>query len=369
MRRVVVIGAGLSGLSFARRYLELNPEAIIDIYESEEKIGGNLSEIEIDGTIVHEHGPHVFHTKSERIWNFINKFSEFTPYVHYVTGMIEGKNVPIPFNFESIDIIFGEKIANTFKEKLIKIFGFGSRVSIYDLKNNNDEDLIFLGNYIFENVFKKYSEKQWGVKVEEINESVLKRVPVCISYDGRYFVDKYQYIPKIGYNKLIKNMADHPNIEIYTNSKKNYNNISLNSEDILVNTSPVDEFFDYKYGVLDYRSLKFNYEKSVSEFLGIRTAGTNFPSMFDFTRVTRYGFIPSQTNSYIYGYEISQKHVIGENHRYYPINNDKNDKIFKKYKELANEKNVYLCGRLALYKYYNMDQAIGSAIKLAENLN
>lgn len=366
--KVIIVGAGLSGLSFARRYLEINPDTEIEVYESANKIGGNLSEIKIDGTVVHEHGPHIFHTKSDRIWKFISKFSEFTPYIHYVTGLIDGKNVPIPFNFKSMDVIFGEKLANKYKEKLVENFGFGSRVSIYELQNQKDEDLKFIGNYVFENVFKGYSEKQWGVKVDDINESVLKRVPVCISYDGRYFSDKHQYIPKDGYNILMENMSSHPNIKIYKNNRKIFNSIKNEQFDILVNTSPIDEFFDYEFGVLDYRSLNFKYESFKSDSLETPTTQTNFPSAFDFTRITRYGFLSNQTKNYIYGYEYPTKHEIDVNHRYYPVNNNENDKIFKSYKKIADERKVYLCGRLALYKYYNMDQAIGSAISLAESL-
>lgn len=356
--KICIVGAGISGLTTARVLAENNYS--VDVFEKEKQIGGNLTEKNLGGTLVHLHGPHIFHTNSNDVWKFLNRFTKFDPYFHRVKGYVMGKEVPIPFNFESIKIIFGQKRSNLFQKKLISKYGFGKQIGIAELLQSDDSDLKFLGDFIFKNVFKGYSEKQWGVKVKEINPAVLARVPINISYDDRYFSDKYQGIPNKGYCKMLENISEHKNIKIHLNKSicnkdvKNYNYVFL--------SSPIDEFFDYVYGVMTYRSLKFEHIYPDYNTIPINQVQTNFPNEFDFTRITRYGFTEEQTKDFIHIAEYPQEFKLGENHRYYPISNETNIKINAKYQEYAKKMKIIPIGRLGRYQYLNMDQATGSAL-------
>ena len=360
-----IVGGGLTGLTAARALAEAGREVIV--YERLPQLGGNLAESWINGTLVHDHGPHIFHTKSERIWRWVNRFSEFTPYNHKVTGLVCGSLVPIPFNFHSIEKCFPREISERLILKLMEVFGFGSRIAIFDLMNHDDKDLSFLGDFIYKNVFSGYSEKQWGTVTENINPKVLKRVPVAISYDDRYFDDKFQGIPTNGYTNLINKISDHPKIEIIT-EHVNYSNFK-HSDDIVINTGPVDEFFNFKYGRLDYRTLIFKQIDVCDVNLNIDTTQTNFPSNELFTRITRYGVISSQTERFVYVAEYPDDfdHSAGH-HRYYPVNNEINDENARKYKSYARNNGVWLAGRLGEYRYFNMDQAIANALSVAEKI-
>ena len=365
--KICIIGAGISGLTTARILAEKS--YYVEVFEKENKIGGNLVEDNIDGTIVHLHGPHIFHTNSDEIWNFVNRFSKFEHYLHKVNGFIKGKFIPIPFNFNAIEILFKKSQAELFQNKLISFFGFGKRISILQILNSSDSDLNYLGKFIYKYVFKGYSEKQWGIPISKIDSGVLSRVPINLSYDDRYFSDKYQGIPENGYLKMINNIANHRNISIQLKKDVNIKKIS-NSYDYIFVSAPIDEFFNFKFGELSYRSLKF--QKIQPDLIPkpLNSVQTNFSNDFNFTRITRYGVTKNQTNIPIYIAEYSENFKLGENHRYYPITSKNTKKLNTKYQEFAKKNNVIPIGRLGRYQYLNMDQAIGSAIsKTNEFLN
>lgn len=366
MRNILVVGAGISGLSFARSLVNRDKSANVIIFESSNKIGGNVSEINIDGTLVHEHGPHLFHTNSKKVWDFVNSYEEFVPYFHKVGALVDGQTIPIPFNFNSIDLIFSKKQAQELKGALIENYGFGTKVSILKLSESQDKKLQFLSSFIFDKIFKGYTEKQWGIDASKVNKSVLSRVPVNISKDNRYFSDLYQGLPLNGYSNFCKSLSNHKNIEVLLNKECTFDDIS-EKYDAIICTAPLDQFFNYKFGVLEYRSLNFKRVSETTNSIDLYPVQTNFPNNFDFTRIVRYGVLPNQTQKDIFMAEYPQDFEIGKNHRYYPINNEINDDLFKKYKEYSKKKNILLCGRLGLYKYYNMDQAIASALKVADD--
>jgi UDP-galactopyranose mutase len=370
--KICITGAGISGLTTARILAENSYS--VDIFEKENQIGGNLLEHTIDGTLVHLHGPHIFHTNSEEIWKFVNRFTKFAPYFHHVRGFVMGKSVPIPFNFESIEILFGVEKAKFFREKLINLYGFGQNINIAKMLDAEDIDIKFLGKFIFQNIFKGYSEKQWGIPIEDINPTVLARVPVNLSYDSRYFTDKYQGIPENGYLNMLKNIANHKNINLMLNKNISKKDI-YDKYDYIFLSSPIDEFFDFEHGELSYRSLKF---KKISPELNLdrheNTITNNFPNEFDFTRITKYGLIKKQTNQPIYIAEYPEEFKLGKNHRYYPIVNELTSELNSRYQEQAKKMNIIPIGRLGRYQYLNMDQAVGSALSkvkefLKKNLN
>ena len=283
---VAICGGGLSGLSLARMLVDSDSSLKVNIYERSSRLGGNLAETNIGGTIVHEHGPHIFHTNSERVWSFLQEFSNWTPYFHRVSCNVHGNFVPVPFNFKSIDMIFGEQ-AGELKNLLLKHFEFGSRVPILKLMDTDDDKLNFLANFIFTHVFKGYSEKQWGKPVTDIDRSVLSRVPVVMSYDGRYFTDKYQFIPTYGYNKLVENLADHKAITPHYGVDIRQKELAKLKEEFVFYTGAIDEFFDYEAGRLEYRSLRFQQIEKPELGVNELAVQTNFPNEFGFTRITR----------------------------------------------------------------------------------
>lgn len=365
MKQFAIIGAGLCGATIARNLSDNFPNSVITVFEEKDVVGGNLHEINISGTLIHEHGPHIFHTKSKYVWDFISKFSTWEPYFHQVRAFVRGTSVPVPFNFESIDLLFGES-GKTFKSELIDTFGFGSRISVAKLLEAESKSLQFLGNEVFEQIFKGYSEKQWGVPIAEVNQGVLARVPVVISYDPRYFDDKYQYIPTLGYNVLIKNLLSAANIEVKTNTKICCKNIEIEKYDKIFVTGPIDGFFNHEFGKLEYRSLSFEFINGDTLSPCYQTPQTNFPNEFEFTRVVKYGLIASQSQKPIYVAEYPTSRTSDDLPKYYPINNDLNDKLFRHYREHSRKyENLIFAGRLADFKYYNMDQVIGRALKVS----
>jgi UDP-galactopyranose mutase len=362
IRKIAVVGAGLSGATIARSLLSYADNFEITVFEKQSEIGGNLREKYIDGTLVHEHGPHIFHTKSDDVWQFIEPFSEWEPYFHRVTAYVRGQGVPVPFNFKSIDLIYGD-LGSPIKSLMVEKYGFGARLSILKLLEADEEILRALGNEIFNNVFKGYSEKQWGAPVGEVAKGVLSRVPVVASYDDRYFDDKYQFIPRKGYNVLIKNMFDDGRILIKNSREVTVSNPIISQFDHVFCTGAVDDFFNFKHGRLTYRSLEFKQIESSANFPEFPTNQTNFPNEFEFTRVTKYGLLASQTCENVYIAEYPKECSESDN-KYYPVTNNDNEQIFKNYlQETESYPKISFCGRLADFKYYNMDQVIARAMK------
>lgn len=358
---IVVVGAGLAGAVLAEQ-LSANSKKSILIVEKRNHIAGNCYDYMDSGILVHKYGPHAFHTNSELVWNYLSLFTEWHHYEHRVTGEINGNLVPIPFNLTSIKKCFDINTANTIIKKLTKRWKNGDKKTIWELKQEKDEHLKLLADFIYNKVFLNYTIKQWGVKPEELSPSVVARIPIYISEDDRYFQDKYQAIPKNGYTAMFKNIIDKPNIEVMLNT--DFFDIKQNLiYDKLYYTGMIDEFFDYKMGTLPYRSLEFVLHK-IKGGLQYPTAQTNYPNEHEYTRITEFAHFqsPRDITHTILAYEYPQaynKHNIP----YYPIPNKNNEILATKYKELTKKlKNVEFYGRLANYCYYNMDQIVASVL-------
>jgi UDP-galactopyranose mutase len=366
----LVVGAGLTGTTFAERIANVRGETVL-ILDQRDHIGGNVwDEFNEHGVLVHRYGPHIFHTNSKGVWDYLSQFTQWRPYFHKVLGSIDGKLVPLPFNLNSIEQLFTPDIAQRLSKKLIEAYSFGSRVPILKLREAEDPDLRFIANYVYKNVFEQYTIKQWGVKPEALSPSVTARVPVLISRDDRYFQDTYQAMPSHGYGAMVRRMLAHKNIRIMLNTRWQdiEGQVSFKK---MVFTGPIDEFFEYKYGELPYRSLRFEMQTHATEWYQ-SAAVINYPNEYDYTRITEQKWLTGQANSHTTTLaEYPLTHVNGETVPYYPIPTDKNREQFKLYeaeaKKLANK--VIFAGRLADYTYYNMDQAVASALKICKSIN
>ena len=366
MAKNLIVGAGFAGAALANILANNNEEVLV--IDKKEHIAGNSYDYrDKNGIMVHKYGSHIFHTNNEKVWEFVNRFGSFNTYMHEVVGIIDGIEAHIPFNFNTLYQVFPQTMAQRIEEKLLKTFEYNKKVPILEFKKQDDEDLRFLADYVYEKIFLHYTAKQWGKNPDEIDGAVTARVPVYLSKDNRYFQDKYQGIPVNGYTSLVENMLNHSNIKDKLNS--DYKQVK-ESADRIFYTGSIDEFFDYKYGILPYRSVNFKFEEYDREFYQSH-ACINYPNNYDFTRIHEYKhYLKDKSNKTVIAKEYSEDFELGKNERYYPIANDENLALYNKYLEDAKKfNNVYFLGRLGDYKYYNMDQAIGRAIELWEKIN
>ena len=380
----IVVGAGFAGATIAERVAnKLNKKVLV--IDKRDNIGGNMYDyIDENGILVHKYGPHLFHTNLENVYNYLKGFGDWFFYEHRVLGKVNGKIVPIPFNITSIEKSFDKEKADKLIGILKKEFGTEKKIPILELRKYPDKDINELAEYIYENVFLYYTMKQWGQTPDEIDPNVTNRVPVFISKDDRYFQDKYQFMPKSGYTKIFEKMLDSENIEVRLGvDAKEVLNVKDNIiyfegqefKGTVIYTGAIDEFFDYEYGSLPYRSLEFEFETINKEYF--QPVGTvNYPTKEDkFTRITEFKHmtmekakIPKTTIMREYPCAYDRKSDKA-NIPYYPIVNDENMKLYNKYVEKASKiPNFYLIGRLAQYKYFNMDLVINEALKLFEKI-
>ena len=367
----LIVGAGISGSVLANLIADrLNEEVLI--IDRREHIAGNCFDyLASDENItVHKYGPHIFHTNNKEVWDYLSNFTKWHYFYLKPNVMIEGNRVSLPFTLKTLRELFSQSIAERIENKLITKYGYGVKVPILDFQKSKDKDLNFIGKFVYENVFKNYTIKQWGLKPEEIDASVTARVPIYISNDARYFQDKYQAIPLKGYTKLIENILNHKNIKVELNTNyKDLHKNEIKEFKAVFYTGAIDEYFDYRHGELPYRSLKFDIITIDKEYYQ-KSVVTNYPNDYDFTRITEHKyFLDEKSNKTIISVEYPQVFSLGKNERYYPINNEKNDKLYNKYLlESKKLENVYFFGRLGDYKYYNMDLAVGRVFELFEKL-
>ena len=363
----VIVGAGISGTVLARLLAEANYNILL--IDKRTHIGGNCYDyINEIGVNIHKYGPHIFRTDDEEVWQFLSRFTEWHNYTHKVRAIVNDIEVPIPFNFTSIDLLFDKQKANTFKQKLISRYGENKKIPILKLKKSTDKDLHELASFIYEKVFYYYTLKQWGLKPEELDGEALARVPVYTSYLDGYFTEKYQAIPKNGYTKMFENILNHSKIKLQLNTDfKDLKNIKYK---YLFYSVPIDEYFNYKLGALPYRSLNFEF-KTLPQRQFQSVAVVNYTSKEPFTRITEFKYFLTQENSKTtIVYEYPQAFELGKNERYYPIPKQENEQLYRKYSELAKkEKNIYFIGRLGEYKYYSMQSAVSAIFKLFKKIN
>ncbi len=375
MYNCVVIGAGFAGAVLGRQLAEKGKKVLI--IEQRSHIGGNAyDELDEHGILIHKYGPHIFHTNLKEVYDYLSKFTRWYDYSHEVVGNVYGQLIPVPFNLNSIEMVYGAEKGARLMEKLIKEYGEGNRVPILELRKHTDKEIQEVAQYVYENVFLKYTMKQWGQTPEEIDSSVSGRVPVLLSYDNRYFQDMYQGMPLEGYTRLFENLLDHENIEVRLNTPAHEvieikdNKVLFEREEFsgqVVFTGALDEFFDCKYGRLPYRSLIFKsefYEEKPYQSHGV----VNYTVTEEYTRITEYSYLTGQDvegTSIMKEYPIPYQGAPGEI-PYYAILSEENQRLYEKYTdEVKNIPGFYLLGRLAEYKYYNIDAIVDRALTLS----
>lgn len=380
MYDLLVIGAGIAGAVTARKLAEEAGKKVL-VIEKRPHIGGNCyDEADEYGILIHNYGPHIFHTGMEEVYSYLSRFTDWYHFGHEVVAKVGERLIPVPFNLHTLHLIFDEEKAKRLEKKLVETYGQGSRVPIMKLRESGDADIREIADYVYENIFLKYTMKQWGQTPEEISPEVTGRVPVLISYDNRYFQDKYQGVPKDGFTPMFERMLDHENIEVRTGT--DCRELLTFKEDAVyfegerfdgevVYTGTLDELFDCRFGRLPYRSLDFHFEHYDEDAYQGRSV-VNYTVSEDFTRITEFKFLTGQQHTngttIVKEYSFAYTGAKGEI-PYYAILNDENQALYEKYKDLTSRiKNFHLLGRLAEYKYYNMDAMTKKAMELAEQL-
>lgn len=374
----IIIGAGFAGAVVAQKMAEKGKKVLI--LEKRDHIGGNCyDENDEHGILIHKYGPHIFHTNSKEVYDYLSRYTKWYDYSHEVVANLNGNFIPVPFNLNTLKIVYGEEKAQKLREKLIDQYGYGTRVPILKLRENTDEDIRAIADFVYENIFLKYTMKQWGQTPEQIDPAVTGRVPVLISEDNRYFQDKYQGMPLEGFTLLFDNMLSQAGITVRLNTDAkqvlSFKEDGIYFEDDkfegkIVYTGPIDELFDCKYGRLPYRTLRFDMTYLDEEDYQPK-AVVNYTVSEDFTRITEFKKLTGQKaegTTIMKEYPLAYTGKAGEI-PYYAISNEDNINMYNKYVELIKKyDNMYLLGRLAEYKYYNIDGIVEKALNLAKEL-
>ncbi len=374
----IIIGSGFAGAVVAQKMAEKGKKVLI--LEKRDHIGGNCyDENDEHGILIHKYGPHIFHTNSKEVYDYLSKYTKWYDYSHEVVANLNGNFIPVPFNLNTLKIVYGEEKAQKLREKLIDQYGYGTRVPILKLRENTDEDIRAIADFVYENIFLKYTMKQWGQTPEQIDPAVTGRVPVLISEDNRYFQDKYQGMPLEGFTLLFKNMLSQEGITVRLNTDAkqvlSFKEDGIYFEDDkfegkIVYTGPIDELFDCKYGRLPYRTLRFDMTYLAEEDYQPK-AVVNYTVSEDFTRITEFKKLTGQKAE---GTTIMKEYPLAYTGKdgeipYYAISSEDNINMYNKYVELIKKyDNMYLLGRLAEYKYYNIDGIVEKALNLAKEL-
>jgi len=356
----LIVGAGFAGSVLAERLASERGKRVL-LVDRRNHIGGNaFDHFNDDCILVHKYGPHIFHTNSVDVFEYLGKFTEWRPYEHRVQASVDGQLVPIPINLDTINKLYGLNLDSFGVEEFFK------KVAEHVDQVRTSEDVVVskVGRELYEKFFKNYTKKQWGLDPSELDASVAARVPARTNRDDRYFTDTYQAMPLHGYTRMFERMLDHPNIHILLNTDYRELEGEINYRE-LIYTGPIDEFFDYCYGKLPYRSLEFKHEThNVQVFQPAPVV--NYPNEQLYTRITEFKYLTGQEHlktSVVYEFPIA------EGDPYYPIPRPENQEIYKQYKTLADAMpNMHFVGRLATYRYYNMDQVTAQALTMFKKL-
>lgn len=358
----LIVGAGYSGSVLAERIAtQLNKKVLV--VDKRSHVGGNAYDYYNEhGILVHKYGPHWFHTNDKKVFDFLSKFTEWRYHYHRVKTYVDGKLVPIPINLDTLNELYGFNLKSP--EEVQEYY---NKVKVFIQNPRNSEEMVIsqVGEDLYKKFFKGYTLKQWEIDPKDLAASVTARIPTRTNRDDRYFTDTYQGIPKHGYTEMFNKMLSHPNISIMlqTDYKSIIDEIKFAT---LIYTGPIDSFFDYKFGKLPYRSLRFEHETFPQESYQSHQQ-INFPNDYDFTRIVEWKHATGQKSNLT---TITREYSLlaeGDMEKYYPIPKEGNHELYRKYKAEADKlNNVLFCGRLADYKYYNMDQVVARALMIFE---
>lgn len=355
---VLIVGAGISGSVVAEQLANRGLDVLV--IDKRDHIGGNAHDRpDAHGILIHPYGPHIFHTNSQRILQYLSRFTEWRPYEHRVLAKVGERLVPIPINIDTVNQLYGLELDET----TIQAFFDEVREPRDPIRTSEDVVINAVGRDLYEKFFRGYTRKQWGLDPSELAASVAARIPTRTNHDDRYFTDTYQVMPLEGYTAMFSRMLDNPRIQVELDVDFFEFRERVQATHV-VYTGPVDAYYAHCYGALPYRSLRFEHEH-LADTAQYQDVGTvNFPNDYDYTRISEFKYLTGQTHT---GTSIVREYPEAEGDPYYPVPRPENEALFKRYEALAlQEKDVTFVGRLAQYRYYNMDQCVGAALKASQ---
>jgi UDP-galactopyranose mutase len=352
----LIVGAGFAGSVLAER-LASDLDKYVLVVDKRNHIAGNAYDRYDDhGLLIHEYGPHIFHTNSADVFNYLSRFTEWRPYEHRVLASVDGQLVPIPINLDTINKLYGTNLVSSEVEAF-----FAERAEKREsIRTAEDVVVGRVGRELYEKFFRGYTRKQWGIDPSELDSSVTARVPTRTNRDDRYFTDTYQAMPLHGYTRMFERILKHPKIKVLLNTDYREMHKTIPYKQMIF-TGPVDEYFGFRLGKLPYRSLEFQHQTlNQTKFQPVGTV--NYPNEYAYTRITEFKYLTGQKHDQT---SIVYEFPRAEGDPYYPVPTRENAALYAKYKELAESTpDVYFAGRLGTYKYYNMDQVVAQALAL-----
>lgn len=358
--RILVVGAGFAGCVAARTLADAG--AIVRVVEKRSHIGGNAYDcVDDNGVLIHPYGPHIFHTNAERVFDWLSQFTDWRPYEHRVLAKVGEQLLPLPINRTTINKLYDLNL----DEEGVAHFLDRVRVPREHIRTSEDVVLSSVGEDLCDKFFKGYTRKQWGLELHQLSAGVAARIPTRTNDDDRYFTDKFQAMPSLGYTEMFRRMLDHPSIEVIVGAEFAASQ-SLEDSDHTVYTGPIDAFYHYRFGRLPYRSLRFEHAH-VPDCIRLQDVGTiNYPNDFNFTRITEFKHITGQECR---GTSTVTEFPTDKGDPFYPIPRPENELIYQKYKDLSKKENsVTFVGRLAQYRYYNMDQVVAASLTACDDI-
>jgi UDP-galactopyranose mutase len=356
----LIVGAGFSGSVIAERLASQSGKKVL-VVDKRNHIGGNAYDHYDDhGVLVHRYGPHIFHTNSREVFEYLSQFTQWRSYEHRVLASVDGQLLPIPINLDTINKLYGMNLNSFQVEDFYKSLAQPREY----IRTSEDVVVSKVGQELYEKFFRGYTRKQWGLDPSELDKSVIARIPTRTNRDNRYFTDTYQAMPLHGFTRMFENMLNHPNIKVMLNTDYREIEKAIPCRE-MVYSGPVDEYFDYRFGKLPYRSLDFKHETHNKEMFQSAPV-INYPNEHLYTRVTEFKYLTGQEHSKT---SIVYEFPKAEGDPYYPVPRPENQEVYKQYKALADATaGVYFVGRLATYKYYNMDQCVAQALSVYKQI-
>ncbi len=357
----LIVGAGYAGSVLAERLARDAGKKVLIVDRRPHIAGNAYDHPDASGILVHKYGPHIFHTNSKDIFDYLSQFTEWRKFEHRVLAQVDGKLLPIPINLDTVNQLYGMNLDSAGLEKFFE----SVREKVENIRTSEDVVVNTVGRDLYEKFFRGYTRKQWGLDPSELSSQVTARIPTRTNRDDRYFGDTYQSMPLHGFTRMFENMLDHDNIEIQLSTDYRDIKDSVPYREMIY-TGPIDEFFDFRYGKLPYRSLEFRHETHDMEVYQPAPV-VNYPKFeVPYTRITEFKYLTGQQHektSIVYEYPQA------EGDPYYPVPRPENAEVYKKYQQLADTMtNTYFVGRLATYKYYNMDQVVAQALTLFKKI-
>ena len=350
----LIVGAGFAGSVLAERLAAERGDSVL-LIDRRPHVGGNAYDrLDAAGVLIHQYGPHIFHTNSEQIFDYLSRFTRWRPYEHRVLAKVDGMLVPIPINLDTVNKLYGLNLTSEQLEGWLA----ARAEPVDEIRTSEDVVVSKVGRELYEKFFRGYTRKQWGVDPSQLDKSVTARVPTRTNQDDRYFGDAFQAMPAEGFTRMFERMLDHPNIT----KRLGVDYADLKDEGLarrIIFTGPVDEFFGHRFGKLPYRSLRFDH-RTLGQEQFQPVAVVNYPMSEDYTRITEYKHLTGQKHPKT---SITYEYPQAEGDAYYPIPRPENAELYKRYEALAmSMPDVWFVGRLATYRYYNMDQVVGQAL-------